>query len=109
MTRNEELEKIVAAVKKGGYTKDEFNQFAADYGWQDWMNEYTESAEGEPITEENKNEEKEFCGGSPVAYWKVVNAKGEVERTFKHQVSADDFVTSTGCPYLYEVLPVWED
>lgn len=56
MTRTEELNHIVQAAKKGGYTKDEFNQFAADYGWQDWMNDYTESAEDEAVTEAESRE-----------------------------------------------------
>ena len=56
MTRAEELDHIVEAVKKGGYSRDEFNQFAAEYGWQDWMNDYTEAADGDPITEAESRE-----------------------------------------------------
>lgn len=56
-----------------------------------------------------KERTKEYCSGSPVSYWKVVNKKGETEAKFEHQIDADNFVIASGCAYLYEVLPVWED
>ena len=53
--------------------------------------------------------EKEFCCGDPVAYWKVVNAKGEVECFFKKQLNADAFVIASGASHLYKIVPIWED
>lgn len=61
------------------------------------------------FSDEFNPEKKENCGGSPVSYWKVINAKGELEAKFHHQLNADAFVTSSPCPYLYKIIPVWED
>lgn len=52
--------------------------------------------------------EKEFYADGPVAYWKVVNRKNEVEGTFHSKCQADDHVIGSGCSYLYNVLPVYE-
>ena len=51
MTRAEELKTIMEAVIAGHYTEDDFNLFKAEYGWANWMNNYTDSNECEPITE----------------------------------------------------------
>lgn len=40
---------LVEEVKK--YSKDEFQLFCDEYGWADWMNEFTEAKDGEPISE----------------------------------------------------------
>ena len=56
MTRAEELETIKNAVAKGGYSQEEFKLFAAEYSWQDWMNDYTEAAEDEEISESESEE-----------------------------------------------------
>ena len=53
-------------------------------------------------------EVKEYCAGSPVAYWKVVSKNGD-ECYFKHELNANAFTVASGCSSLYEVLPVWED
>lgn len=50
----------------------------------------------------------ENWAGSPVAYWKVRDKRGR-ECFFRHRVNADAFTIASGCSYLYEVLPVWED
>ena len=47
--RTEIRNKIKESAKK--YNSEDFNLFIAEEGWQDWMNEYTEAAEGEEITE----------------------------------------------------------
>lgn len=49
MTRWKELEHIANASR--GYAADEFELYRAEAGWEDWMENYTESAEGEPISE----------------------------------------------------------
>lgn len=33
------------------YNEDDFNLFAAEYGWADWMNDYTDATEYEGISE----------------------------------------------------------
>lgn len=51
MTRAEEMKAIMDAVIAGGYAEDEFRRFKDEYGWADWMNEYTEAEEDEPMSE----------------------------------------------------------
>lgn len=55
MTRAEELKDIMQAVINGHYSEDDFNKFKGDYGWADWMSEYTESEDG-PVTESESRE-----------------------------------------------------
>lgn len=38
------------------YSKDDFELFCAEYGWADWMNDYTDAKEDEPITEREAKE-----------------------------------------------------
>lgn len=38
------------------YATDEFYDFVADVGWEDWMCDFTEAQDGEPITEEEAEE-----------------------------------------------------
>lgn len=33
------------------YGKDEYKDFEAEYGWSEWMNEFTEGDESDPISE----------------------------------------------------------
>lgn len=49
----------------------------------------------------------EYIDNKEVAYWRVVNRKGEVEAVFPNRFDADNLVIGSGCPYLYEVLPVF--
>lgn len=56
MTRAEELKTIMESVIKGGYSQDDFNLFKAEYGWEDWMNDYTEAGEDEEISERESKE-----------------------------------------------------
>lgn len=42
-------ERLISEAK--GYGKDEFTLFCAELGWEDWMNDYTEAPEDEPISE----------------------------------------------------------
>lgn len=45
MTRAEELKAIRDAVIAGGYSDGEFKKFKDEYGWADWMSDYTEAEE----------------------------------------------------------------
>lgn len=45
MTREEILNDIAAAVKRMGYSADEYDSFSAEYGWQPWMESYTHAGE----------------------------------------------------------------
>ena len=38
-------------VIEGGYSQEDFNIFKAEYGWADWMNDYTEAEECEELSE----------------------------------------------------------
>lgn len=49
MLKWELREKLVAEAKN--YEMDQLNLFIAEIGWQDWMNDYTDAADGEPITD----------------------------------------------------------
>ncbi|MBD5411720.1 MAG: hypothetical protein HDR51_03105 [Treponema sp.] len=51
MTRAEELKAIKDAVIAGGYSDGEFEKFKDEYGWADWMSDYTEAEEDEPMSE----------------------------------------------------------
>ena len=51
MTRAEELKAIRDAVIAGGYSEDEFGKFKDEYGWVNWMSDYTEAEEDEPMSE----------------------------------------------------------
>jgi len=42
-------DKIIKEMKK--YNSDQFSLYMAEAGWEEWMNEYTESDEGEEATE----------------------------------------------------------
>ena len=52
---NEETrERLIAEAKK--YNADGLKLFQAELGWEDWMNEFTDAAEGEEITEVESDE-----------------------------------------------------
>lgn len=51
MTRAEELQTIMESVINGHYTEDDLELFKAEYGWADWMCDYTEAADDEAISE----------------------------------------------------------
>lgn len=53
MTRAEELKEIMIAAINGGYSEEDFNLFKAEYGWEDWMDNYVENEE---ITESESSE-----------------------------------------------------
>lgn len=56
MTRADELKAIMEAVIAGKYDEDQFDLFRAEYGWVDWMNDYTDAAEDEEISESEQDE-----------------------------------------------------
>lgn len=56
MTRLEKDKAIMKFVISCNYKEDDFNLFKAEYGWADWMNEHTDSDEGESITESESRE-----------------------------------------------------
>ncbi len=56
MTRADELKAIMEAVVAGNYEEDQFGLFKAEYGWEDWMNDYTDAAEDEEISEAESRE-----------------------------------------------------
>jgi hypothetical protein len=33
------------------YSENEFERFVAEVGWEDWMEDFTDAADGEPITD----------------------------------------------------------
>ena len=51
MTRAEKLKTIMEFVINSHYSQEEFRLFKAEYGWADWMNDYTEAGECEEISE----------------------------------------------------------
>lgn len=51
--KKEIRESIIAAAKN--YNTDEYNLFEAEYGWQEWMNDYTEASDDEECTEAEIN------------------------------------------------------
>lgn len=56
MTRSEKLKAIMESVINGHYSQDEFDLFKAEYGWVDWMNDYTDAEEDEEISETESRE-----------------------------------------------------
>lgn len=52
--KNTERERLTEVAKN--YEVDELELFIAETGWEDWMNEFTEAAEGEPIAERETTE-----------------------------------------------------
>lgn len=46
----EEKERLMKEAKK--YAADDLDLFIAETGWEDWMNEYTDAEDGEPISDE---------------------------------------------------------
>lgn len=56
MTRADELKEIMQEVVSRNYKEDEFQLFKQEYGWQDWMNDYTNSAEDGEISESESRE-----------------------------------------------------
>ena len=56
MTRADEIKAIIEAVVTGGYQQEEFQLFKDEYGWVDWMNDYTDAAEDEDISESESRE-----------------------------------------------------
>lgn len=51
---NEIRNSLIEEAKK--YGKDELCLYQAELGWQDWMNDFTEADEGEPISEAESKE-----------------------------------------------------
>jgi hypothetical protein len=51
MTRAEELKTIMEFVINNHYSQDEFDLFKAEYGWEDWMNDYTDAEEDKELSE----------------------------------------------------------
>lgn len=60
MTLSEKHKIIMKRVINSHYQEDEFELFKAEYGWEDWMNDYTEAEEDEPITEQEQEEIEEI-------------------------------------------------
>lgn len=60
MTRANELKAIMEAVVAGKYDEDQFDLFKVEYGWVDWMNDYTDAAEDEEISESESDEINEI-------------------------------------------------
>lgn len=56
MTRSEKLKAIMESVINGHYSQDEFDLFKAEYGWVDWMNDFTDAEEDEEISETESRE-----------------------------------------------------
>ncbi len=56
MTRSEIEKAIMESVINGHYSQDELDLFKAEYGWVDWMNDYTDAEEGEEISETESRE-----------------------------------------------------
>lgn len=56
MTRADELKEIMQEVVSRNYTRDEFQLFKDEYGWKDWMNDYTNAAEDGEISESESRE-----------------------------------------------------
>ena len=50
----ETLAKLISEAKK--YNDEEYELFACEIGWDDWMNDFTEVPEGEPLTEKESHE-----------------------------------------------------
>lgn len=50
-TERERLLKVAA-----GYGEDELKLFIVETGWEDWMNEYADAADGEPISDDEAAE-----------------------------------------------------
>ena len=87
---NEIRNKLIADAKKYGY--DNYKLFESEIGWQDWMNEFTNAADGEEASEseitEINNElmeiffeahEEEICNH----YNESTDAAHEICRIFK--------------------------
>lgn len=49
MLADTERERLLNVAKN--YEEHELQLFIAETGWEDWMNEYTEAEDGEPISE----------------------------------------------------------
>lgn len=47
--KNTERERLLEVAKH--YADDELELFIAETGWENWMNEYTEAEDGEPIND----------------------------------------------------------
>ena len=45
-----ELKATIVAIASS-YEANEYSLFEAEYGWKDWMNDFTEAEEGEPCSE----------------------------------------------------------
>ena len=56
MTKSEKLKAIMESVINGHYSQDEFDLFKAEYGWVDWMNDYTDAEEDVEISESESRE-----------------------------------------------------
>ena len=44
-------DQLISEIKTRKYTKDEYERFSAELGWEDWMEDFTDEPEGEPATE----------------------------------------------------------
>lgn len=51
---DEIVEKLIKEAKK--YEAYDFNLFVAEIGWEDWMNEFTDAEDGDPISEKESEE-----------------------------------------------------
>tara|TARA_Y100000004_G_C8704813_1_gene323278 strand:+ start:138 stop:341 length:204 start_codon:yes stop_codon:yes gene_type:complete len=51
---NEIREEIIKSMKK--YNPDDFDLYCCEAGWESWMEEYTESEDGEVCTESELDE-----------------------------------------------------
>lgn len=51
-----ELQRMVEMAKQYGCGEEECAEYLGSVGWEEWMNEFTEVPEGEPITEEESHE-----------------------------------------------------
>lgn len=50
----EERERLLKVAAR--YNPEELQLFIDETGWEDWMNDYTEAEEGEPISDRECNE-----------------------------------------------------
>lgn len=85
--RENYYEKLVKEASK--YT--DYETFRAEIGWQDWMEEYTESEEGEPVTESEGNKIEKILRE---AFSRSEELKGEIkmgkEKRFVKMNSSDE-------------------
>lgn len=96
--------------RRNGWT---FGQFCGDYGWQDWMNAYTDAAEDEPISDKESADIDGYLEGlwNNLEDYRVIwvggDRDGEEVGRFDRRKDADDFADEFGAEHEDEFNPTW--